>query len=429
MAEPSALLGLPNELIHAILECTDTAYLLTLCQTNQRIHGLCLDWIYRSVHLNDPVRLLKFCENVILRKEAADAVRKFKTSCPTKDAAAVENFYITWKSAFGRMKNIQELCVASFALFHLIYDLRFHNLSICSIPCSGQIIPFLKQHPTITWLSVYLWYEEEGEKDDRDVASEFTSLSQPIYMPNLRQFSGPATVAYAVMPGAPTFDMGIYWLNHDITGKTFSDILGALARMNAVGGLLTNLLSSWDSSFILAIVDHMPRVRKLHLQNMMELEDDSEEKALFISSVEGALSALPELESLTIIGRSPPTSESYDDLDTEFDIVCRWADHSPSLSVAILSENTRWMRLVNVWFPTLRSGGNGEVADCHYRWFFKKVITTSTLPPMYAHMAQFLAGPDGMLSAKRAIEKTGAVPDFVVAPGGDTVITFAEVDI
>ncbi|KAJ7457164.1 hypothetical protein B0H11DRAFT_2063065, partial [Mycena galericulata] len=369
MAEPperSALLGPPQR--------DDTRHnrmhrycdLITLCQTNQWIYRLCLGRIYRSIHLDDPGRLLKFCQSVLGRKEAANAVREIETACFLRDAAAVANFNDTWKSAVGIMKNIR-----SFRIFS-----------------SAEIIPFLKQHPMLTCLRVAPWYQDGGEKDERDVASEFTSLIHPIHMPNLQQFSGPAMVINAVIPGSRPSSMGIHWENHNISGKTFSDILRALARTNVVE-MLTNLLSAWENALLSAIVNHIPKVKRLRFQIMIE-DNDSEAKALFFSSVESALPALPELEHLAILEKLTPSSD------------------------AILSRNTLWRRLRGVWFPKLENA-----ADFHYSWFFKKVFTTPTLPPTYARMAQLLAGLDGMLTAKRAFETTGALPDFAVTLDGD----------
>ncbi|KAJ7769190.1 hypothetical protein DFH07DRAFT_807155 [Mycena maculata] len=416
-----AILGLPNELIHSILECTEDRDLLFLCRTNQRMHTLCLHWIYRTINLDDPAQVANCCKSVILRPEIADAVRKLEFGLNSYPPGYdVREFDRTVKSAVHRMKNLHGLEVYSSTIFRLFSDSQFPNLSQCGIPYCAEVIPFLKRHPTIVGLRVFPWYEgdeseeEEEEEEEEDiheqgVAFEFTSLIQPIHMPRLEQFTGPAVVASAVASGSPMCDITIEWRNHDITGMSFSDVLSALSRTNTVVRQLRNIVCGLDNRLVSAIVEYMPQITDLIFENVMEDVED-EEKERFLSSIADALLHLPVLLAFSIRLHASEVDMS---LDAQFEALRKLGDYSSSLRVASFSRNMYWVGSSNVWVPYTLDSHTSEPIH-NFTWFFIKVATTPALPPIYAAFAERLVGVDGMLAVKSAIEKTGVVPDLLL---------------
>ncbi|KAJ7708379.1 hypothetical protein B0H17DRAFT_1191822 [Mycena rosella] len=88
--------------------------------------------------------------------------------------------------------------------------------------------------------------------------------------------------------------------------------------------------------------------------------------------------------------------------------MCKWGEISPALKVVTLPGNTSWMRFKGLWLPS----SNNEEEAFDFKWFLRAVVTLPTLPPEYLTFAKDLAGEDGILAVRKAIENDGAVPNF-----------------
>ncbi|KAJ7435658.1 hypothetical protein B0H11DRAFT_2295384 [Mycena galericulata] len=75
MQNPSSLSGLPVEILSMISEFSPKADLVALCRTNLRIRSICVRFIYRTVELQNPARVVKFCETLTANMSYAQEVR------------------------------------------------------------------------------------------------------------------------------------------------------------------------------------------------------------------------------------------------------------------------------------------------------------------------------------------------------------------
>lgn len=100
-------------------------------------------------------------------------------------------------------------------------------------------------------------------------------------------------------------------------------------------------------------------------------------------------------------------------MDSEFQIVRRWGEQCPSLSLVLLPSNAAWACIRGAWLPFL-DGYKDLRANVNYRWFFKTVLVGPPLPPVYAELAKSIAGSDGLLAIKDALVNGGVLPDFLM---------------
>ncbi|KAJ7457189.1 hypothetical protein B0H11DRAFT_2199726 [Mycena galericulata] len=412
MANPSGFLT-PGAETHAcrndVRGLCEAGDLLVLCLTNRRIHDVALKWIYRTINLDDPARLVNCCATLISRTEAAESVRQLTIRCHPR--LAMKSFYAIVACAIKGLKNLRILNIwISHSIFRALADMRFPQLLECRIPYAVEIIPFLQRHPGIAKISVSPFGEFS-----RGSPFRFASCTQPIFLPKLQRFDGPVNIACSIVPGSQTPIMSIDWVSDsdlyfsDGTlpdhQKYFSDRLAALARPNVVS--LRNIVGAWDCEILPAITSHMPHLEYLAFGNLLNCPG----KESFISSIDAVLHCLPRLNTLSLLEGIPSARSPDDDtLDQEFAIVRRWGAHSPSISSVILPSETPWVRCSEVWFPF-----PNVASETTAKWFLTTVATTPALPPLYAALAVHLAGDDGMLLVERAMENDGAGPDFVVA--------------
>ncbi|KAJ7910461.1 hypothetical protein B0H13DRAFT_2012111 [Mycena leptocephala] len=395
--------SLPNELIRAIAGLCEPKALSALCQTSRQTHAICLGWIYRIITLDDPGKVVKCCQTLISRSHAAESVRDFQILCVPR--LALKSFYRIVECAIKNLKNLQILKVSnSRTIFRLFCDMHFPRLSECSLPSSAAVVPFLKRNPTIVNLHVLACIEGLGAINgfNADTAFESTSLLEPIHMPNLQTFVGPANVGCSVIPQSQTSRMAIFWGASRI--MSFSDGLAALSLSKVDVIELNNLICTWDCALLLsAIAEHMPRVERLQFRTL----EDLGEKEDFFEVIENTLPSLPSLKSLDIL-EGFPAGSSDDHLDAEFATVRRWGDISPQLHSVVFPSNTVWGVICDAWLP-----GSAGVAlvilyniemDAstmgHLKWFFKQ-------------RPQFIAGVQGFHAVQMALEDGGVLPDFV----------------
>ncbi|KAJ6551785.1 hypothetical protein B0H19DRAFT_1158902 [Mycena capillaripes] len=409
---PCGLPNLPNELIHAIAEYCDRRDLLALCQTNRRIHAICLGPIYRVITLHDLDQVVRCCRTIISCAQAAESVREFQVSSFPR--LALKSFYSTVGCAIRRLTNVQSLLVSnSHTIFRSFSDAHFPHISECTLPSSASIFPFLKRNPTIITLHVLPCIEGLGPIIDPDSVFEVTSPLESIHMPNLQGFVGAANVGCAIVPQPLASRITIYWgINLPMS---FSDGLAALSLSKADVIELNNLIGAWDCTLVSEIGKHLPRVERLLFRNISAHGG----KERFFEFIQDTLPSLPSLKSLALL-EGFPIGSSTDDLDEEFATVRRWGEICPGLCSVTLLSNTHWGIFFGAWFPgicdvttVILDGHIDAAAMGHFKWFFKTTATSPSLPHPYHRLARLLAGEDGILAMRRAIERTGDLPDFV----------------
>ncbi|KAJ7244416.1 hypothetical protein B0H12DRAFT_808538 [Mycena haematopus] len=410
------LSSLPNELIHTIAGHCRSTDLLNFCQTSRRIHGICLQWIYRTIRLLDVDQVIKCCQTIILRPHAAAAVRSLQIACFPR--FGFKTFYSTIERAIPRLTNVQVLRISnSRTIFRLFCHMHFPRLSECAVPSSRAIVPFLKKNPTITTLHVLPCLEGLGSINglyDADAAFEFTSPLEPIHMPNLEAFVGPINIACSVIPQSRACRITIYWGTDPI--MTFSEGLAVLARSKVDIIELNNLICNWDGALLFAIAEHLPRVQRLLFRNLMDYDDEED----FMNSIEQTLPSLHFLETMDLLEGFRDGS-NVDALDDEFTIVRRWTTASPRLCHVGFPSNNTWGILCGAWFPGAATLGlimfHSLEMDLstmrHFKWFFQTTATTPSLPQDYHLLAEFIAGKDGIRAVRKAIADNGELPDFV----------------
>ncbi|KAJ7148808.1 hypothetical protein C8R43DRAFT_1008826 [Mycena crocata] len=405
--------NLPNELIREISGWTERRDLLFLCQTSRQMHAICLQWIYRLIVLDDAAQVVRCFKTIISRTEAANSARILKISCTPRHV--FKSFGNTFRSGIKRLKYLQRLDVSSsLTLFRLLSSVHFPLLTHCSIPSSTDMMPFLKEHPLIAELEVLPNFEEGtvgAYLSIQDTAFERASHTEPISMPKLQCFSGPAVVAYLVVPGSPTSHLSIYWGDGISRATSFSDGVATLARASVDVVELSSLICTWDRTILSALAKHMPRIQHLAFRNIR----DYEEREIFVAAVEDTLPALPMLHTLHLL-EGIPTASQDDHLDEEFETVRRWGDIGPQLYGVSLPGNTPWGCLSGAWLPgALPSAlltGHKTITLHQLKWFLRTVVTR-TLPQQYSRAAQALTmlNASGLLAIKRGLERDSAFLD------------------
>ncbi|KAJ7116533.1 hypothetical protein C8R44DRAFT_739236 [Mycena epipterygia] len=218
----------------------------------------------------------------------------------------------------------------------------------------------------------------------------FGSL-QPIRMPKLQVFLGPASLAYVVIPGSPTLRMLIHWESNRSTSS--SDGVATLARSAVDVLLIQNLVVGWDRQLLSTITAHMPRLKRLMFRNLGNCEDE---------------------KSITLLAGF--TADPHDrNAREEFEAVRRWAEIAPMLTDVTFPSNTPWMYLplpLGLWLPGI-DGARFKLEDLNVKLFYTAVLTSPVaLPPMYHVLAKKIAGPDALLIVEKAINSGEAIPDF-----------------
>ncbi|KAJ6461103.1 hypothetical protein C8R45DRAFT_941574 [Mycena sanguinolenta] len=397
--ELCGLSSLPNELLHAIAGHCRSEDLLNFCRASRRIHEISLGWIYRSIQLLDVAQVVKCCQTFIQSAHTAELVRSFEIACYPR--FGLKAFYSTIQRAISRLKNVRILRISdSRTIFRLFSSLHFPHLSECAVPSAKSIVPFLQNHPTITFLHVLPSLEGLGSTHDLSAADapfEFTSLLEPIHMSNLEAFVGPVNIACSVIPQSRACRMTIYWGSDPI--MPFSEGLAILAQAKVDIIELNNLICHWDGALLSAIAEHIPRVQRLLFRNLLNFDDE---------------------ETLDLLEGFHGGSDA-DALSDEFAIVRKWSSASPQLCHVGFPSNNTWGILCGAWFPGAATLGlimfHGMKVDPRtmeqFKWFFRTTTTTPALPQDYHLLAEFIAGKEGIRAVREAIKNGGEVPDFI----------------
>ncbi|KAF7368815.1 hypothetical protein MVEN_00206700 [Mycena venus] len=382
---------LPTELIHTVSGHLELKDLLALCRTSHQIHAISLGWIYRAITLQNSVQMLEFCKTIISRPEAAGSVRKLVVTGNCYPKCGLKSFYSIFGSAIMTMKNLRFL------------DLR---------------------NPTITSLSLL-----PGADDPH--SNYEISTTQPIRMPKLEVFHGPALVACSVVPGSRVSRIAIPWDARPVI--EFSTAFATLTTSKVDITDFACTIWAWDPALLAAIATYMPRIERLQIMNMEFLSGSSSTLPKEVSNTvhylcpragslvarisflafDNTLRSLSRLSGL-MISDMPGNHGIDQQLDLEFETVQRWAEISPVLA-RVTSSATMWIRLPgNLWFPGDPMQISPQTTQC-LKWFIRKVLTWPDPPAAYDVMADLAGGREEMAVLRSAMERYGFVPDFDIS--------------
>ncbi|KAJ7620970.1 hypothetical protein FB45DRAFT_928006 [Roridomyces roridus] len=368
---PFNLLDLPNELQYSIVDfVAQTPDLLEFCCTNRQLYNICIRRIYGRLRLKDAAQILQCCRSLIAREEAANSVRD---ACYPK--WAFEAFHSLVGRAIRGLKNLRVFAsYNSLSIFKELLDTRFPLLVECALPSAPEIVSDFN----LDWLL------------------RFTTPMEPLTLPSLQYFVGPYAVAHAVVPGSRTSSLSIYW-----DSKVFSEGPPPTVPASNVEILqLENYIARWDLSLLSIVAPYAPHLENLGFLNVA----DDRDKDAFISAID---SILPQFLNLIRLDLDSPAHDDDNDMEDEFEVVCRWSTNCPTLSIISFTNENRWIQIAGVWFPC-------ETNDITARidWLFKKVFTCPSLPIEYRAFAQMLAGAEGMRTLQDAFVKSGCMPSF-----------------
>ncbi|KAJ6599412.1 hypothetical protein B0H10DRAFT_2084770 [Mycena sp. CBHHK59/15] len=246
----SALSELPLDLIDTIAQYTPICDLLYLCQTNRRMNGVCLRWIYWTVAIHSPARLVVFCKMLISNIVRAKYVRTLLIHCYPQYILNV--FYHLFRAALRNMESIESLEVSgSPELFSLFSGIHFPRLRDCSIPFSINIVSFLQRHPKLSGLSL--------DPVPHDSVIDLSTLP-PIHMPELQSFSGPEIV---------TLSRPDFWDPRLMTN--FLRAFETVEKSTIPVRELQNILLSWDTSLLSTVATCIPGLTSLSIRNISSI--------------------------------------------------------------------------------------------------------------------------------------------------------------
>ncbi|KAJ7263894.1 hypothetical protein C8J57DRAFT_420188 [Mycena rebaudengoi] len=408
--------ALPLELLDEIVQLSTRSDLLSLCKTSRRINTACLRWIYQTLFLDDPGRLVKCCQTLMSNTEAAYAVRLLLVQCNPK--RGLKALRLLFSATLKKLKSLEFLEIAgSVDLFSICSIIHFPRLRHCSIPFSIDFVWFLALHPKLIELTM-----DPIPHDSVISLAEIT----PIHLPDLQRFSGPDRVAVSVIPRSSAFRILVFW---DPRFETkFNEAFTSFALSNAEVYEVKNILVSWDPALLTAAATCIPGLTALSIRNVSSIVAPAEMEEFF-SGIDQALKSLTKLKALAIIQGSLPTILDPEDLDWEFETVRRWADISPTIACVLLPSETKWMRIrTNVWYPT---NNNDSVPDllARFRWFIITVSNSTVLSPEYTAVLELISGKEIVRELKVGYERDGVLPQFTLAPkdGGIAMTLIASV--
>ncbi|KAJ7169238.1 hypothetical protein C8R43DRAFT_1231830 [Mycena crocata] len=179
LCTPSRLSACPSEILGEIIQYTEYLDYLALCRVGDwRIHAVSISFICKIVNLHSVDAVVKFCATLRSGTAFRDLVESFE---------------------------LKEYSSASVSHTHrapsMLHD---HDDPECAAACataigsltslSAEIAPFLRKHPSL----VYIEVSGLPSQPDDNVPIE------PIRLPLLQDFTGPALLATAVLPGSLT---------------------------------------------------------------------------------------------------------------------------------------------------------------------------------------------------------------------------------
>ncbi|KAJ7135081.1 hypothetical protein C8R46DRAFT_1362225 [Mycena filopes] len=406
---------LPVELIDTIASSVAQRDLLSLCRTNRKVNTACLRWLYRTVVLTDQVSAVVCFTTIISNQQAARSVRSLRVRFDS--ALMLKAFARITRAALEKLTALDDVELpAPSEIFALISGIHFPRLRQCTIPFSVHTIGFIKRHLQLH----HLWVDPVPHEE-----LEFPQSFDPVLLPELQVFSGPDSIAHAVIPGSRVSHAVVFW---DPRGET--DCVGMFEAIGASGTQLrdlNNIVVVWDPMLPTAAAKYLPSLSVLAVRNVSALPAPHTLETFF-SCIDTNIKTFANLTTLCIVQGTGPAPLDASDLDWEFQTVRRWADLCPSLRCCVLPSETKWMCTVsNVWYPRNQTDNAVDMVT-RFRWFVKTVVASAALPPAYDAILEVIGGKEMVAALRRAYEEQGDVPEFRLTetPVGDAVtfITF-----
>ncbi|KAJ7762090.1 hypothetical protein B0H16DRAFT_1688230 [Mycena metata] len=328
--------------------------------------GACLRWIYRIVILEYRAPAIGCFNTIISNASAARSVRELVIRFHSD--LMLKAFGRVMRAALENLTSLDTLEISTSAeLFVLVSGLHFPRLRQCAIPFSLDTMNFLRLHLKLVQLSV------DPVPDDE---LQFPATFDSVQLPDLQTYSGPESIAHAVIPGSRTSHAIIFWdprLETD-AATVFEAIGLSGTRLCEVN----NVVVAWNPMLVTAAAKYMPNVSSLSIRNVSAFQTPAELEALF-SCVDETIKALSALTSIAIVQGVTPGSLEADDLDWEFHTVRCWGEIPTNLQCCILPSETKWLRSPgDVWYPRNYSDNAADVLT-RFRWFIKTVIGSPSL--------------------------------------------------
>ncbi|KAJ7077549.1 hypothetical protein B0H15DRAFT_1026163 [Mycena belliarum] len=358
---------LPPELICEIVKCSATPFALELSSTNRRLHAVCTPFVYRDIRLSEEGDLLKLSETLRSRPGLAKLVRKISIECDEElfTARLRRNKGPTFRrvkcaAAIGSLENLERLTLRPCLMMPLLPAGAFPKLRKLVTRFSPHLAPFLETHPTIQVLHI------DTEDTDAGEGAEMAS----VVLPALREFTGPAVVAAAVIPGSRVAAPTIRWDDPATPAPAAAARIARLARAQAHLTELSSLTTAWNAP-VLALARALPHLTVLRVANLAPGLQRAAHRA-FRAALAGALAHLPCLVTLDVAAPTYGRVQTRAELGGEWRDLRAWRGLCPSLRRCTLLSRIAWERLPaapDLWFPV----NAGDTLDCDpsqfLQWF------------------------------------------------------------
>ncbi|KAJ7433608.1 hypothetical protein B0H11DRAFT_2121205 [Mycena galericulata] len=355
---------LPLEMVHEIAERSTRSSLLALSRVgNHQIHTICVPYLFKTVEISDPCALLAFCSALSSDAQLAKLVKSLtiKFEC-TSTAGAVEreklNYYIrrearcaTVISGLHQLVNLD--IVHPITLFPQLKSGFFPHLRTLVTSFSNSLEPFLQKHRFIDSLHVI-----------PSPTGSSTQLSS-MCLPTLRNFSGPANVARAIVPGSCVANPTVYWPRSMMATEKAITFMRSLAHSHVPIQTLKNVIVDWKCDpFVIAAA--LPTITRL---SFVPHGVDQAGRPAFLMALGMSIALSCKRLRTVRIHLPPDVTQATLDLEWAFLQVCM---QSETLESCILFSGTYWARLrsPNVWAPA----NDFDFSPAFLRWFRGRII-------------------------------------------------------
>ncbi|GLB43642.1 hypothetical protein LshimejAT787_1401540 [Lyophyllum shimeji] len=345
---PPSLSTLPAELLHDIIQLTETPDLVSLCQTTRSLQAAATWSLYRKIRLSDASKAVRCFQTIIARPEAALAVRHMELRFPRTDF--LSSFFKLAAAAIRCTTLVDHLDLSRAGpVLKYLDEVPLKHLKRCVMPYSPDMFFFLDRHKHITWLAMEpdrfsVRAARQGVRVPQIHLSELSSL---VTLSSMVQLLGP-------LPALKEAD--IYW---EIEGNagTIVPLLAASTTLRR----LSCMTSVTNLGLIAALATHLPHVAELRFRLDSPYPAYKDEINAFLDTLERYL---PSFHSLTHIQVKLPVEElraesafSFEEVEEEFETAIRWGKLCPKLETCRLITGVCWGRTVtgDYWLPPARS--------------------------------------------------------------------------
>ncbi|KAJ7486772.1 hypothetical protein FB451DRAFT_1391659 [Mycena latifolia] len=393
-SEPASFTILPPEIVDEIV------------QVDQRLHEICLPYIYGAVTLYKTGALVAFSDTLNSRPVISGLVKTLKIDCHQEVFARPHKRHVP--PQFSENDNaVREACGAAigglmrlvsleiirpWSLLPLLPSGSFLLLRTLITKFSPHLPKFLKDHPHIESLSIELMTAK----------AQFHAQIPPIHLPALRAFTGPEAIARAVIADASVPALNIFW---DPPPMRQTPAAATLARLALAATPITELhndMDGWGTPDPRALARALPALTVLTYLNLRR-DSSHEERAAFIAALTAALPDLHHLDTLALEDpalRARLALQHTSTLDDEWRLLHRWHSLCPTLRECTLLSGVCWVRAPTtlvLWVP----GNAGRLARVgrFFEWFQETLMREETgkVLTTYASLLEkmFLAGMTG----------------------------------